>query len=222
MRAAPDGQSSKAWLGVSLLVVLALGFGGWWFAKRHRDDATGVATVPTPPVGKLSASTHTEQASPPTRVIRLSGGAEERRQLAQRIAAAQAARRAAASPSAGSSSSRTAPPELPAGSGSMDSADQVLAQMQNALEQVKAHVTTCVDLAGVAVPGFKADLALNGDPDIGTLIDAGALMTVDGKPLPAQFDDCVRGVMQSLELPVMAVGDEFKVSYEFLFGDTQQ
>jgi hypothetical protein len=35
--------------------------------------------------------------------------------------------------------------------------------------------------------------------------------------LPPQFDDCVRDVMQGLELPPMNVGDAFKVIYEFRF-----
>lgn len=34
---------------------------------------------------------------------------------------------------------------------------------------------------------------------------------------PLAGDADVRGVMQTLELPAMAVGDEFKVNYEFLF-----
>jgi hypothetical protein len=149
-------------------------------------------------------------------VIRLPGGAEDRRQLAQRIAAALAARRASAS--SGSSSTATTRRKLPAGSEAMGSPAQVLTQMQSALKQVKSFVAECVKQAGsTEIHGFKADLSLTGDPDIGTLIDASALMTPDGKPLPAQFDDCVRGVMQSLELPPMAVGDEFKVNYEFIF-----
>jgi hypothetical protein len=42
--------------------------------------------------------------------------------------------------------------------------------------------------------------SLVGDPDVGTLIDASALSGTDGTALPPQFDDCVRGVMQGLEL----------------------
>lgn len=151
---------------------------------------------------------------PPTTVIRLPHGAEDRRQLAQQIAAALRARRAAASTGTSSATTR---PELPAGSGSMDSPEHVLAQMQAALKQVKAYVADCVKQAGTQIRGFKADLSLTGDPDIGTLIDASALTSSDGGPLPAQLDDCVRGVLQTLELPAMAVGDAFKVNYEFLF-----
>jgi hypothetical protein len=156
----------------------------------------------------------TERSPTPTKVIRLRKGGDERRQLAERIAAALRARRAAASASSSSVATR---PELPAGSGSMDSPENVLAQMQNTLKQVKAYVSECVEQAGTKVSGFRADLSLTGDPDIGTLIDAKALTSTDGRPLPPQFDDCVRGVMQALELPPMGVGDEFKVNYEFQF-----
>jgi hypothetical protein len=60
---------------------------------------------------------------------------------------------------------------------------------------------------------------LTGDPDVGTLIDASALASLQGQPLSSQLDDCVRDVMQTLELPPMAVGEAFKVNYEFTFDD---
>lgn len=99
----------------------------------------------------------------------------------------------------------------------MDSPDDVLEQMQEALKQVKDHVAECVKQAGPEVREFKANLSLTGDPDIGTLIDASALTTMDGKPLSARLDDCVRDVMQTLALPPMRLQDEFKVSYQFQF-----
>ncbi len=99
----------------------------------------------------------------------------------------------------------------------MQTPDQVLVQMQAAFREVKAHVSECVDRSPTKVLGFKADLALIGDPDVGTLIDASALESTDGTPLPAAFDDCVRGIMQALELPPIGLGDEFKVNYVFTF-----
>jgi hypothetical protein len=99
----------------------------------------------------------------------------------------------------------------------MDNPEHVVSQMQSVFKQVKGYVAECVKQSGAEIKGFKAELSLTGDPDIGTLIDASALTGADGQSLPAQFDDCVRSIMQSLELPPMAVGDEFKVNYEFLF-----
>jgi hypothetical protein len=151
----------------------------------------------------------------------MSGGAEERRQLAQRIAAALRARRdAAASASSGEaspSSPGALPPDLPSGSGAMDSAEHVLAQIQDALKEVKGYLVDCVAHSGGEVGGFQAALSLTGDPDVGTLIDASALSSRDGTALPPQLDDCVRGVMQGLELPAMSVGDAYKVTYDFQF-----
>jgi hypothetical protein len=91
--------------------------------------------------------------------------------------------------------------------------------MQQALQEVSPFVSECVERSGVAVPGFRAGLRLTGDPDVGTLIDASALSSRDGTPLPAGFDDCVREIVQTLELPAMAVGESFQVNYEFTFRD---
>ncbi len=101
----------------------------------------------------------------------------------------------------------------------MDSPDHVLTQMIISLKEVHDYVSACVDRSGATVPGFKAELVLTGDPDVGTLIDASALSSLQGHPLPAQLDDCVRDVMQTLELPPMALGEAYKVSYKFTFED---
>ena len=63
-----------------------------------------------------------------------------------------------------------------------------------------------------------AHLRLVGDPDVGTLIDdAGPLADATGQPLPAAFDDCLRGTFQTLALPPLAEGDEVSVTYPFVF-----
>jgi hypothetical protein len=152
--------------------------------------------------------------SKPTQVIRLSHGAEERRRIAEQITRAVAARKSAAE---AAHTSSTAPPQLPADPTAMDSPQHVLEQMQGALAQVKGFVADCVKQSATHISGFKANLALTGDPDIGTLIDASRLTTADGSPVPAAFDACVRDVMQTLELPPMALGDSFAVNYEFQF-----
>jgi hypothetical protein len=56
---------------------------------------------------------------------------------------------------------------------------------------------------------------LSGDPDVGTLIDASALVGLDDGALPAAFDDCVRSRLQELELPPMHTGDQFKAKISF-------
>ncbi|MDQ3369396.1 MAG: hypothetical protein M3680_28555 [Myxococcota bacterium] len=140
---------------------------------------------------------------------RLGNVVEQREQIRARIAAARARRAATAT-----AASAEAP--TPSG-GDMQTPDQVLAQMQAAFKEVKEHVSECVARSPIKVRGFRADLALIGDPDVGTLIDASALASTDGTPLPAAFDDCVREIMQALELPPIGLGDEFKVNYVFTF-----
>ncbi len=99
----------------------------------------------------------------------------------------------------------------------MDTPDRVLSQFVAVTEEIKEYVSQCLERHGPGVKGFKADLRLDGDPDVGTLIDASALVGIDGAPLPAEFDDCVRAQMQTLELPPMKTGDGFSVTYEFEF-----
>ncbi|MBA3391952.1 MAG: hypothetical protein H0T89_04870 [Deltaproteobacteria bacterium] len=198
-----------------VIVVLAVG-GGWWWSQSSNDDgaaAPSAQEVPNAargPAGRSAASGTPAADRSPKRVIRHANAVEQRRQLMERIAAARARRAAATAP--------VAPAEArPASGVDMQTPDQVLVQMQAAFREVKAHVSECVDRSPTKVLGFKADLALIGDPDVGTLIDASALESTDGTPLPAAFDDCVRGIMQALELPPIGLGDEFKVNYVFTF-----
>jgi hypothetical protein len=221
--------SRIAWLAGGSLVIAALGAGSWWSRRDPGPVRTAAATIaatgsaaPEPRPGdaagaRPSHARDTAAPSPPTRVIRLPGGADDRRRIAQQIAAASSARRAAATAAGSIGSGATPPPGPSTGSAAMDSPQHVMAQMLDALEQVKGYVAECAMQSDARIAGFKAALSLTGDPDIGTLIDASGLDGIDDRPLPAQFDDCVRGIMQTLELPAMAVGDEFKVDYEFTF-----
>ena len=215
----------KKWLAAALTVLIAIGI-GWWWSKRTTGGTASRAADPAPASLRSGDADRPPRSSPPSRVMRLPRGADERREIAERIAAAQRARRersgsaAAGSTGGGASSgaeSAATRPELPSGSGKMDNPEHALAQMQDALQQVKGFVVECVSQSGAKIGGFTADLRLTGDPDVGTLIDASALTSTDGTALPAKFDDCVRDIMQQLELPPIATGDGFNVNYEFQF-----
>jgi hypothetical protein len=162
---------------------------------------------------------------PPTKVVKLRDSAE-RRTIAELITkAADARRRAAANPapaapatSAPSSSEPGAPPPLPGGV--MNSPEDVLHQVGPALQQVTGFLEECAKRSP-GVTGFTARLALTGDPDVGTLIDVdgSGMKGSDDEPLPPAFTDCVQDVLADLELPPMAVGDRYKLDFEFNFGD---
>ena len=81
-------------------------------------------------------------------------------------------------------------------------------------------LTDCYANAGSAVGGditVRAHLVLTGDPDIGTLIDAGQLTDPQGGTFDKGFDDCIRSTLQSIELPPLAEGDAVNVTYPFVF-----
>lgn len=99
----------------------------------------------------------------------------------------------------------------------MDTPENVLAQIIGTLGDVKPYVADCVKQAGGRISAFQASITLTGDPDLGTLIDAGALTSKHGSTLPTELDDCVRGVMQTLVLPPMRLEDEFRVNFMFAF-----
>ena len=66
---------------------------------------------------------------------------------------------------------------------------------------------------------IHAKFKLTGDRDIGTIIDAEQLVDDDGHVLPAKLDDCLRGTLQTLELPPLGDGDTIDVNYPLLFND---
>ena len=95
----------------------------------------------------------------------------------------------------------------------MATPEQVIAEIQALSAGMKDDIEACAKYAPDA-PSFKTDISLVGDPDIGTLIDAATpLVADDGTPLPKAFDECIRDVFQTLELPPMKTGDAYKVSF---------
>ena len=95
----------------------------------------------------------------------------------------------------------------------MATAQNVLHQLNGVSDDIKSYVTACAKYAP-DVKEFTTRIVLTGDPDVGTLVDAPtALQGNDGNPLPKQFDDCVRGQLQTLELPPMKTGDGFTVDF---------
>ena len=186
---------------VAALAVLLV---GWWLWRYAPDPVRTRAATPPSTAAGSAAVPGVAGAGSDHRVRRLS--ADERTQTALRIADARKQHAA------------TAPPRLPEGSASADdtmaTAQQVLVQLQAVTDDIRADVTECGKLAP-EVKALQTQITLTGDPDIGTLIDAPSPGTgYDGKPLPAAFDSCVRGVLESLELPPMKTGDQFTAQFE--------
>jgi|HubBroStandDraft_6_1064221.scaffolds.fasta_scaffold121050_2 hypothetical protein len=177
----------------------------WWRFFHHAPSATA-----------REPDHATAAATPPSKIVKLRDRAE-RQQIAEQIAKAAASRRQHVADT--QAAEPAVKPELP-GSNTMDSPEHVLGNASIALRHVTEFLTDCAKRSpGVA--GFKAKLALTGDPDVGTLIDIdGSGMTGDDNmPLPSPFVDCVQDVLMDLELPPMAVGDHYKLDFNFSFAD---
>jgi len=159
----------------------------------------------SPPGSAAPTSTSAKPAE--QRVVRLTP--EERLRVASQIAAAQKAHAA------------SAPPRLPDnGAGSADdgeamaTAQQVLKQLQKVADDVRGYVAECAKYAP-ELKSFTTQITLTGDSDIGTLIDAPTpALGSNGQQVPSAFDNCIRGQLQTLELPPMKTGDKFTVDYD--------
>jgi hypothetical protein len=180
-----------------LAVVLALALGWWWQRPSgHVAVASSQHTAPRSSVPTEPPSHH--------EVRRVT--ADERQQIASKIESARKAHDDAPAPQP-----TTAPALEPA---RMATPEQVLAEIQALGKGMSTDIDACTKYAPTA-QGFKTEISLVGDPDIGTLIDASTpLVGDDGTPLPKPFDDCIRAAFQTLELPAMKTGDAYKVTFE--------
>jgi hypothetical protein len=191
------------------MVVIA---GAIWYWQRPRS--TRAAETPpanaSPATTAPAASKGSAAPSAPARLDKVTRLAtvEERRQLAERIAASQAGRAALHA---------AAPPRLPDAEPAINKVN-----FRAAMRELIPELAACYEAAVPTLPSpdleITAKLHLTGDPDIGTLIDADALVDkATGQPLPAAFDDCLRSTFMLMALPPLAEGDTFEVHYPFKF-----
>ena len=60
-------------------------------------------------------------------------------------------------------------------------------------------------------------VSLHGDPDVGTLIDAGEMHDDKGAAIDPEVASCLTSTLQSLQLPPMATGDTVDVQFTFRY-----
>lgn len=199
-------------LALGLVVVVALALIYWLSMQRTTSTSAtasqastargaGRADLDSSPSGS-AAPTHGSAPHAGRRVVRLSP--DERLRVALQIQTAQ-------------ETHATRPSGLPASSpgnfgddgDAMATARQVLSQLQDVSDDVRASVAECAKYAP-DLKSFTTQITLTGDPDIGTLIDAPApSVGSNGQQVPTAFDNCIRGQLQTLELPPMKTGDKF-------------
>ena len=207
-------------LAVVVVLSVVAGVAVWRLAARDGGAApspsASAASVPGAPPSSPAAPTSPDaRPTPPGHVTQLAP--VERQRLAEQIARSRSARPTASSPpSPAPSSAVAAAPELPP-----KPVDK--ATLRAAMHEVIPFLERCYTeaLPTLASPNLEiaAHLTLEGDPDVGTIIDAQQLFDHDQHPLPAQFDDCVRSTLQSLSLPPLAEGDRIEVTYPFAFSN---
>jgi hypothetical protein len=169
--------------------------------------------APAGPPEPAAVRTGSARARGPVEHVTTLANADQRRDVADRIASGQASRAHAAPPR----------PSLPPIAAAFDVGDpEAMKQtVHTAMHEVVMHLVTCYESSlstrGHAGLDIVAHLTLTGDPDIGTLIDAPRLVDDRGAALPAKLDDCLRSVLQSLELPPLAEGDHVTIDYPLKF-----
>jgi hypothetical protein len=208
------GTVTRSMKRLGVVSALAAAMLATWYLQRPRaprDTSADAPLRPSPDAARAGTShappAPTASAAAVSSVTRLASTAE-RRALADRIAGARAARPAL----------HAAPrPQLP------DPSEPALSptQIREAMREVIPHLAACyqaaVDMLPAASLSIVAEITLSGDPDVGTVIDAKALVDDTGKPLPAAFDDCLRATFHTLALPPLAEGDQLEVRYPFMF-----
>ncbi len=204
-------MSSRLLLIAALALAVALGI--LWYARR--DDIQPLASTP---VDALAVE-HREPVTT-SRVRRLTPA--QRQELANQIARATALRIARKSSS-----------HEPIDLGRMpalahESADPAVRKFNDrALEELggtQTYLAECYDKYRKALPAkltVFTKVTIVTDPDIGAYVDAEALTDADGKPLPADFDSCIRDMLQTFALPPLppTEHDQFLLAFQLSFRD---
>jgi len=195
---------------VAWAVAIAIVLGVVLWLRRGPDTHTGRDASGAPAsasAGAPARATATPRAAaPPTHVTRLASPAE-RQAVADRIAAAHGARIAQAPPH---------PPSLPDDDHGHD-LDRASATLRRALDEAIPFLAGCYRTGSDQERRPAVMMTLVGDPDVGTLIDAGPLLDPAGKPLDGELESCLRTTLGSLELPPLGSTEPIHIQYSFRF-----
>lgn len=180
-----------------LVIVLVIG-------RDHERDAARAQPPPVAaqPVAPAPHGSHIRRITP-----------EQRRELEQKIAAARAARAQPAQPQASHTGAAPAPPRLPAsGAGGIENLPPGALDM---LKEALPYLADCYEQGSQSPDQALAMLTLEGDPDVGTLIDPGAITDEQQQPIDPEIAGCLATTLQSLELPPLREGDSLKLQFTF-------
>lgn len=136
---------------------------------------------------------------------------EERSELERKIDAARAARAAR-----GYATSAGERPHLPPAKGGLESLPPGALALLN---QALPYLGACYGHGATMTGPHNAIVlvSLHGDPDVGTLIDAGEMHDDKGAAIDPDVASCLATTLQSLQLPPMATGDTVDVQFTFRY-----
>lgn len=173
---------------------------------RRREARTAVPeTRETSAIEHEAAHEAAPQEPPPPAHVRKLASAADRMRVEQRIADARAARARAAGASSG-----TSPPQLPPATGGIESLPP---KALDALKEAIPYLSECFGSDSPRNPIVQ--MTLEGDPDVGTLIDPGQMTDDKGAAISGPLADCLQTTLQSLELPPLAEGSTVRLQYSF-------
>lgn len=232
--AAPPAHTASATVGVVIVkklvisaVISALAAGAIWHWYPHTPASAAPATAGSAPnvslnVGKPAFTAPTTPGLAPPPHVRKLASTAERRELVAHIAAAQAARKAMRVSHHSLLGSADSLDQGSFGSGHEGDMDKYV--IRGAMQEVLPFLGDCYGDARATVLSadhleIRAHFTLTGDPDIGTVIDANQLFDENKHALPSKLDDCIRGTLQTLELPPLGDGDTIEVDYPLVFSD---
>lgn len=196
------------------LIALAAAAGIIWYVRSDR-----IYALPSTPVQAGHAVDHARPDPPVTRPRIRRMTREQRDKFAAQIAHSTAAHDQHGS---GSATPRK-PPQ--AAHLSTDPAvrkfnDRALEELGGALPYIKECFAKHRAQLGPEVTVLTNVLIVT-DPDLGAVVSADALTDPDGKPLPAELDDCIRNMLQTFALPPLPPTDdnEFLLALQLSFRD---
>ena len=206
------------------IAIVAAGAIWHWYPRTPASAAPASAGLAAASVnvGTPAFMAPTTPALPPPQHVRKLASADERRELFAHIAAAQAARKAVRVPHHSSLGSAGSLDQGSFGSGHEGDMDKDV--IRGAMQEVLPFLADCYGDARATTLSadhlaIRAHFTLTGDPDIGTVIDANQLFDDTKHALPSKLDDCIRGTLQTLELPPLGDGDTIEVDYPLFFSD---
>ncbi len=200
-------------------LVLALGLFLWMRAPGTAEaPRQGSVAGPGPAAGAGSgAGEPGRTAEAPARpgavrhVRRLTP--EDRRRLGEQIAAARRRAREAAA------DARAVPAAAPLPEDVVVPLEAAGKPLRDALDESVSLLAECYPRqpGGAAIRNATALMTMTSDPELGTVIDTGAIQDADGRPLDPKLDECMRDTIDSLALPPLGEGGKLELQYTFRF-----